>query len=75
MTVLQFRRAPAFEARTQDGITHDQAMEIGRRFYVNLEAAPTVAARTGIPLKTVCAVLDGWCWGGLHVYWTDRAFV
>lgn len=73
MSVIQFpghQRAP----QTEGGITHAQAMEIGRRFHADAEAAPTVAARTSIPYKTVCDVLDGKLYPDLRRYWMDRCF-
>lgn len=70
MTVIQFpgrQRAP----HTEGGVTHAQAMDIGRRYHAHAEAAPTVAARTGIPFKTVCDVLDGKLYPDLRRYWAE----
>lgn len=71
MTVAVFR--PKVEPM-QDGITHAQAMEIGRRFFMDSDAAPTIAHAMGIAYETVCDSLAGNVWPGVRRYWMDRVF-
>lgn len=58
----------------QAGITHAQAMEIGRRFFEGSDAAPTIAHAMGIAYETVCDSLAGKLWPGVYRYWMDRVF-
>jgi hypothetical protein len=54
----------------ENGITYAQAMDVWRR-WAELEAAPTIADRTGIAYETVCSVLGGNTWRGAYDYWMD----
>lgn len=54
------------------GLTHQQAMEVHRRYLELLQAAPTIAGEMGIPYKAVCNALDGKIWPGVHQHWIDR---
>lgn len=58
----------------QGGITHAQAMDIGRRFHEQADAAPTIAHAMSIEYETVCAVLGGRLWPGVRRFWMDRVF-
>lgn len=58
----------------QGGVTHAQAMEIGRRFHEASDAAPTIAHEMGIDYETVCAVLGGRLWPGVRRFWMDKVF-
>lgn len=69
MSVVTFK--PASE-EMQGGVTHAQAMEIGRRFLSTSDAAPTIAHAMEVPYETVCAVLGGRLWPGVRRYWLDR---
>ncbi len=69
MTAVQLR--PKAEP-LQGGITHAQAMEIGRRFFEDSDAAPTIAHAMGLDYESVCASLDGRVWPGVRRYWMDR---
>lgn len=60
--------------RKEEGITYAQAMEAFERFHVELEAAPTVAERMGIPFNLVVRVLDGHVWPAARAYWLHRAY-
>lgn len=58
----------------QGGVTHAQAMEVGRRFHEGSDAAPTIAHEMGIDYETVCAILGGRLWPGVRRFWMDRVF-
>jgi hypothetical protein len=47
-------------------------MEIGRRFYGDADAAPTIAHAMSIEYETVCAVLGGRLWPGVRRFWMDK---
>lgn len=51
-----------------------QAQEIGRRFYVESFAAPTIAHEMGIPYHVVCDVLAGQVWPASRRFWMDNTF-
>ena len=59
------------EAETRQGVTLKQAHEVFRRFCEQLQAAPTVAAETGIEYETVCDVLYGKVWPQARQQWID----
>ena len=69
MSIASFKPA---SAEVQGGVTHSQAMEIGRRFMSDGDAAPTIAHAMQVPYDTVCAVLSGLLWPGVRRYWLDR---
>lgn len=69
MTVVDLK---AINEPIQGGVTHSQAMEIGRRFMSDGDAAPTIAHAMQVPYDTVCAVLSGLLWPGVRRYWMDR---
>ena len=54
--------------------TWAQAQEIGRRFYIEAHAAPTVAHQMGIPYDVVCDVLAGKVWPASRRFWMDNTF-
>ena len=55
----------------RQGVTLKQANEIFFRFCEQLQAAPTVAAETGIEYETVCDVLYGKVWPQARQQWID----
>lgn len=59
-------------AATQQVVDWPTAQEIGRRFYDESDAAPTIAAALGLTYETVCAVLDGRIWPASRRFWMDR---
>lgn len=65
------RVLPIGEAEKRQGVTLKQAHEVFRRFCEQLQAAPTVAAETGIEYETVCNILDGKVWPQARQQWVD----
>ena len=59
------------EDEKRQGVTLKQAHEVFRRFCEQLQAAPTVAAETGIEYETVCSILDGKVWPQARQQWVD----
>jgi hypothetical protein len=59
------------EPEKRQGVTLKQAHEVFRRFCEQLQAAPSVAAETGIEYKTVCDVLYGKVWPQARQQWID----
>lgn len=55
----------------QQGTTLHQAHDVFRRFCEQLQAAPTVAAETGIEYETVCDILYGKVWPQARQQWVD----
>lgn len=53
-------------------MTWAQAQEMFRRFFVDLEAAPTVASRMGVDYDVVCSVLGGKLHPGARRQWMDK---
>lgn len=74
MTVIQFPGRCRSTPHMEGGITHQQAMEVGRRYHAKAHAAPTVAHELGIPFKTTCDVLDGKLFPDLRRFWMDLCF-
>jgi hypothetical protein len=60
-----------YGAALQQGTTLHQAHDVFRRFCEQSQAAPTVAAETGIEYKTVCDILDGKVWPQARQQWVD----
>jgi len=69
-TVVQFPRAAA--PALDGGLTHEQAMEVHRRFFERLQAVPTIAHEIGIDYKAACGVMDGRLWPGVRLHWVDQ---
>jgi hypothetical protein len=59
------------EPDRRQGVTLVQAHEVFRRFCNQLQAAPTVAAETGIEYETVCDILYGKVWPQARQQWVD----
>lgn len=68
---VERRVMPIGETEKRKGVTLKQAHEVFRRFCEQLQAAPTVAAETGIEYETVCDVLDGKVWTQARQQWVD----
>ena len=56
---------------TRQGVTLEQAHDVFRRFNELLQAAPTVAAETGIEYETVCGILGGRIWPQARQQWVS----
>jgi hypothetical protein len=65
---------PKAGVQQKAGVPYAQAMEVGRRFFEESDAAPTIAHEMGIEYETVCAVLGGRLWPGVRQFWMDRVF-
>lgn len=59
------------EPEPHQGVTLMQAHDVFRRFCEQLQAAPTVAAETGIEYETVCDILYGKVWPQARQQWVD----
>ena len=68
---VERRVLPRGEVEKRQGVTLKQAHEVFRRFCEQLQAAPTVAAETGIEYETVCDVLYGKVWPQARQQWID----
>jgi hypothetical protein len=55
----------------RQGVTLEQAHDVFRRFNELLQAAPTVAAETGIEYETVCGILGGRIWPQARQQWVS----
>ena len=59
------------EAETRQGVTLKQAHEVFRRFCERIQAAPTIAAETGIAYEMVCSILYGKVWPQARQQWVS----
>lgn len=70
MTIAPFPRRAA--AQMEGGITHEQAMEVLRRFCEQGQAAPTIAHFMSVPYESVCQLLGGAIFSDVWRLWCDR---
>lgn len=59
------------QVEQRHGVTLEQAHDVFRRFSELLQAAPTVAAETGIEYETVCGILGGRIWPQARQQWVS----
>lgn len=71
MAVYQFPGRPRSPA-TEGGVTHEQAMEMFRRYFEQSQAVPTIAHEMGVDYEVSCAVIAGRHWPGVRQHWMDR---
>lgn len=70
MTVHLFTGRPRAPAR-EGGVTHQEAMEMFRRYFVQMQAVPTIAHEMKIEYDTACSVIGGRLWPGVRRHWID----
>lgn len=70
MTVHLFPGRPRPTA-TESGVTHEQAMEMFRRYFARMQAVPTIAHEMRVDYEVTCSVMAGRLWPGVRQHWID----